>query len=147
MASLYFSERSFAYESCLSNLLCVDVHKSFLVATIIKPLPEFSLLIRRNASPPSTIPFLSLSNGCWITPVVMSVWNLPVNIGFLCSTFWKTKLNVTIANPKWVKAVKGNKMIPRIPNGLGICSEWGLCGKLYTVQTNPYPQGVYEIPV
>ena len=33
------------------------------------------------------------------------------------------EMNVTIANPKWVKAVKGNKMIRKIPSGLGICFD------------------------
>ena len=39
----------------------------------------------------------------------MSVWNLPVNTGSLYSIFLEGDINVTIANPKWVKAVKGNK--------------------------------------
>ena len=39
----------------------------------------------------------------------MSVWNLPVNTGSLYSIFLEDEINVTIANPKWVKAVKGNK--------------------------------------
>ncbi len=38
-------------------------------------------------------------------PVMISVWNLLVNTGNLL----EDDINVTIANPKWVKAVKGNK--------------------------------------
>lgn len=39
----------------------------------------------------------------------MSVWNLQVNIGFLVFNLLEDELNVVIGNPKWVKAVKGNK--------------------------------------
>ena len=40
----------------------------------------------------------------------MSAWNPPESTGSLSSTFWKSEeIRVVIANPKWVKAVKGNK--------------------------------------
>lgn len=40
---------------------------------------------------------------------MMSIRNPLVNTEFLSLIFLYTKSNVTIANPKWIKAVKGNK--------------------------------------
>ena len=38
-----------------------------------------------------------------------SAWNPQVNTGFLSLNLLEDDINVVIANPKWVKAVKGNK--------------------------------------
>ena len=109
MASLYFSERSFAYESCLSNLLCVDVHKSFLVATIIKTTSEVQPSYQKKR-------FSTFNNSI----LEFKQWLLDNSCRDVCmestGKYWvpvfnllEDELNVTIANPKWVKAVKGNK--------------------------------------
>ena len=94
------------YQTCCG----VDVHKSFLVATIIKTTSGVQPSYQKKRF--STFNNSILQFKKWLldnSMSVMSVWNLPVNTGFLSSTFWKTNINVTIANPKWVKAVKRNK--------------------------------------
>ena len=62
----------------------VDVHKSFLVATIIKTTGGgggANLPIKRKGFPPSTILSLSSSNGFSTMTAGIFVWNLPVNTG------------------------------------------------------------------
>ena len=86
------------YQTCCG----VDVHKSFLVATIIKTTsgvqPSYQKK-RFSTFNNSILEFKKwlLDNSCtgkyWIP-----VFNL-----------LEDEINVTIANPKWVKAVKGNK--------------------------------------
>ena len=41
--------------------------------------------------------------------VMMSVWNPPVNTWVPVFNFLEDDINATIANPKWVKAVKGEQ--------------------------------------
>lgn len=71
------------YQTCCG----VDVHKSFLVATIIKTTSGVDLRIKRSVSPPLTILFCNSKNGLLKTNVAMSVWNLRENTGFLSLTF------------------------------------------------------------
>lgn len=93
------------YQTCCG----VDVHKSFLVATIIKTssgvLPSYQKK-RFSTFNNSILEFKKwlLDNSC--RDVCMEstgkYW-IPV------FNLLEDELNVTIANPKWVKAVKGNK--------------------------------------
>lgn len=70
----------------------VDVHKSFLVATIIKTTSGVQPSYQKKRFSTFNNSILEFKNGCWTIPVVISAWNPPVNTGYLCSTFWKMKL-------------------------------------------------------
>ena len=109
MASLYFSERSFAYESCLSNLLwrrCSQIFSrchhhqnhfrssAFLSEETLPHLQQFILEFSNGLLDNSCRDVCMESTGKYWVPV----FNL-----------LEDELSVTIANPKWVKAVKGNK--------------------------------------
>jgi len=64
MASLSYDERSFLTMKVIYQNCCgVDVHKSFFVAQLSKPLLELNLPIKRSASPPLTIQFCNSKNG------------------------------------------------------------------------------------
>lgn len=45
----------------------------------------------------------------WITTALMCVWNPPESIAVLVYNLLEDTIHITIANPKWVKAAKGNK--------------------------------------
>ena len=93
------------YQTCCG----VDVHKSFLVATIIKTTSGIEPSYQKKRFSTFNNSICSSKTGLLKINAVMSVWNLPVNTGFLFSNLLEDEINVTIANPKWVKAVKGNK--------------------------------------
>ena len=58
---------------------------------------------------------------------MMSVWNPLADTGSLYLIFWKMKsMLVTIANPKWVKAVKGSKDDTSDSKWIGDLSHLGL---------------------
>ena len=100
-----FTKELFPMKVVFSTCCGVDVHKTFLVATIIKTTKgvQLSYQKKRFSTFNSDIRCFKhwlLENFCmestgkyWIP-----VFNL-----------LEDKINVTIANPKWVKAVKGNK--------------------------------------
>ena len=71
------------YQTCCG----VDVHKSFLVATIIKTTSGIEPSYQKKRFSTSTILSCSSKTGLLKINVVMSVWNLLVNTGFLFSTF------------------------------------------------------------
>lgn len=84
----------------------------FSLPQSLKQLVELNLPTRKDVFLLSTILFLNSRNGYLKMNASMSAWNPLVSTGFRSSIFLKMKsmlLNVTIANPKWVKAVKGNK--------------------------------------
>ena len=93
------------YQTCCG----VDVHKSFLVATIIKTTSGVQPSYHRKR-------FSTFNNSI----LEFKQWLLDNSCRDVCmestGKYWipvfnllEDKLNVTIANPKWVKAVKGNK--------------------------------------
>ena len=97
----------------------VDVHKSFLVATIVKTTGGIEHSYQKKRF--STFNHSILEFKQWLLE------NECHNV-FMESTgkYWvpafnllEDEINVTIANPKWVKAVKVTKMTPKILNGLG----------------------------
>ena len=103
------------YQTCCG----VDVHKSFLVATIVKTTGgiEPSYLKKR---------FSTFNNSI----LEFKQWLLDNHCRDVCmestGKYWvpvfnllEDEINVVIANPKWVKATR---MMPKIRNGLGICS-------------------------
>ena len=103
------------YQTCCG----VDVHKSFLVATIVKTTGgiEPSYLKKR---------FSTFNNSI----LEFKQWLLDNHCRAVCmestGKYWvpvfnllEDEINVVIANPKWVKATR---MMPKIRNGLGICS-------------------------
>ena len=87
----------------------VDVHKSFLVATIIKTTGGIEPSYQKRR-------FSTFNNSI----LEFKKWLLENKCLYVCmestSKYWipvfnllEDEINVTIANPKWVKAVKGNK--------------------------------------
>ena len=87
----------------------VDVHKSFLVATIIKTSSGIEPSYQKRR-------FSTFNNSI----LEFKKWLLENECLYVCMEFtgkyWipvfnllEDEINVTIANPKWVKAVKGNK--------------------------------------
>ena len=93
------------YQTCCG----VYVHKSFLVATIIKTTSEVQPSYQKKR-------FSTFNNSI----LEFKQWLLDNSCRDVCmestGKYWvpvfnllEDKLNVTIANPKWVKAVKGNK--------------------------------------
>lgn len=93
------------YQTCCG----VDVHKSFLVATIIKTSSGVQPSYQKKR-------FSTFNNSI----LEFKKWLLDNSCRHVCmestGKYWipvfnllEDELNVTIANPKWVKAVKGNK--------------------------------------
>ena len=93
------------YQTCCG----VDVHKSFLVATIIKTTGGIEPSYQKKR-------FSTFNNSI----LLFKQWLLDNNCHDVCmestGKYWipvfnllEDEINVTIANPKWVKAVKGNK--------------------------------------
>ena len=87
----------------------VDVHKSFLVATIIKTSSSIEPSYQKRR-------FSTFNNSI----LEFKKWLLQNECLYVCmestGKYWipvfnllEDEINVTIANPKWVKAVKGNK--------------------------------------
>lgn len=87
----------------------VDVHKSFLVATIIKTTGGIEPSYQKRR-------FSTFKNSI----LEFKKWLLENECLYVCmestGKYWipvfnllEDEINVTIANPKWVKAVKGNK--------------------------------------
>lgn len=93
------------YQTCCG----VDVHKSFLVATIIKTVSGVQPSYQKKR-------FSTFNNSI----LEFKKWLLDNSCRDVCmestGKYWipvfnllEDEINVTIANPKWVKAVKGNK--------------------------------------
>ena len=93
------------YQTCCG----VDVHKSFLVATIVKTTGGIEPFYQKKR-------FSTFNNSI----LEFKQWLLDNDCHDVCmestGKYWvpvfnllEDKINVTIANPKWVKAVKGNK--------------------------------------
>ena len=93
------------YQTCCG----VDVHKSFLVATIIKTTSGVQPSYQKKR-------FSTFNNSI----LEFKKWLLDNSCRDVCmestGKYWipvfnllEDELNVTIANPKWIKAVKGNK--------------------------------------
>ena len=93
------------YSTCCG----VDVHKTFLVATIIKTTKgvQPSYQKKRFSTFNSDIRRFKqwlLDNSCFdVCMESTGKYWIPV------FNLLEDRINVTIANPKWVKAVKGNK--------------------------------------
>ena len=93
------------YQTCCG----VDVHKSFLVATIVKTTGGIEPSYQKKR-------FSTFNNSI----LEFKQWLINNNCHDVCmestGKYWipvfnllEDEINVTIANPKWVKAVKGNK--------------------------------------
>ena len=97
------------YKDCLLYTSGVDVHKSFLVATIITTTGGIEPSYQKKR-------YSTFNNSI----LEFKQWLLDNDCHDLCmestGKYWipvfnllEDEINVTIANPKWVKAVKGNK--------------------------------------
>ena len=109
MASYFFHERSMTMKVTYQTCCGVDVHKSFLVATIIKTSGGIEPDYQKKR-------FSTFNNSI----LEFKQWLLENECHEVCmestGKYWvpvfnllEDEINVTIANPKWVKAVKGNK--------------------------------------
>ena len=106
------------YQTCCG----VDVNKSFLVATIVKTTGGIEPSYQKKR-------FSTFNHSI----LEFKQWLLENECHDVCmestGKYWvpafnllEDEINVTIANPKWVKAVNVTKMTPKILNGLGTCS-------------------------
>ena len=97
----------------------VDVHTSFLVATIVQTTGGIDSSYQKKR-------FSTFNHSI----LEFKQWLLENECHNVCmestGKYWvpafnllEDEINVTIANPKWVKAVKVTKMTPKILNGLG----------------------------
>lgn len=102
-------ERSLTIKITYQTCCGVDVHKSFLVATIIKTTGGIDPFYQKKR-------FSTFNNSI----LEFKQWLLENYCHDVCmestGKYWvpvfnllEDEINVTIANPKWVKAVKGNK--------------------------------------
>jgi len=109
----------------------VDVHKSFLVATIIKTMNGFEPSYQKKRFSTFNNSILQFKN-----------WLLENNCYDVCmestGKYWipvfnllKDDINATIANPKWVKAVKGNKDDTKDSKWIGDLLRLGLVRDSY----------------
>ena len=109
MASYLTQERSSTMKVTYQTCCGVDVHKSFLVATIIKTSGGVEPDYQKKR-------FSTFNNSI----LEFKQWLLDNKCRYVCmestGKYWvpvfnllEDEINVTIANPKWVKAVKGNK--------------------------------------
>ena len=110
------------YQTCCG----VDVHKSFLVATIIKTTSGVQPSYQKKR-------FSTFNNSI----LEFKKWLLDNSCRDVCmestGKYWipvfnllEDELNVTIANPKWVKAVKGNKDDAKDSKWIGDLFRMGL---------------------
>ena len=110
------------YSTCCG----VDVHKTFLVATI--KLPKASgLPTKKNVSLLSTVISGVSNSGSLIIPVLMSVWNLPASTGFLFLIFWRRIISgLLFLTPNIPGLKRATRLIVRMPGGFAIyiCAEW-----------------------
>ena len=104
----------------------VDVHKSFLVATIVKTTGGIEPSYQKKR-------FSTFNNSI----LEFKQWLLDNDCHDVCmestGKYWvpvfnllEDEINVVIANPKWVKAVKGNKDDAKDSKWIGDCSVWDL---------------------
>lgn len=107
--SIFSERRSIALKVVYQTCCGVDVHKSFLVATIIKTTSGVQPSYQKKR-------FSTFNNSI----LEFKKWLLDNSCRDICmestGKYWipvfnllEDEINVTIANPKWVKAVKGNK--------------------------------------
>ena len=107
--SLFFRKELLSMKVVYQTCCGVDVHKSFLVATIIKTTSGVQPSYQKKR-------FSTFNNSI----LEFKKWLLDNSCRDVCmestGKYWipvfnllEDELNVTIANPKWVKAVKGNK--------------------------------------
>ncbi len=125
----------------------VDVHKTFFVATIITTVGIQPIYQKRR--------FSTFNNQI----LTFKAWLLENNCRDVCmestGKYWvpvynllEDSINVTIANPRWVKAVKGNKddyqglQVDRRP-----VSYRAGAGQLHSLQGCPHPAGVYAVSI
>ena len=107
--SLSFQKGAMSMKVVYQTCCGVDVHKSFLVATIIKTTSGVQPSYQKKR-------FSTFNNSI----LEFKKWLLDNSCRDICmestGKYWvpvfnllEDEINVTIANPKWVKAVKGNK--------------------------------------
>jgi hypothetical protein len=87
---------------------------------------ELTHIIQKRDSLLLAIPFCNSSSGLLTITAIMYLWNLPESIGSLLLTFLKDIVHITVANPKWVKAIKGNKDDVKDPKWIDGLSHFGL---------------------
>ena len=129
------------YQTCCG----VDVHKSFLVATIVKTTGGIEPSYQKKR-------FSTFNNSI----LEFKQWLLDNNCHDVCmestGKYWvpvfnllEDEINVVIANPKWVKAVKGNKDDTKDSKWIGDLFRLGLVkGSYIPCKDSPYSQGIHS---
>lgn len=109
MTSYFIPERSLTMKVTYKICCGVYVHKSFLVITIITTTGSINPSNQKKYYSTFNNSFLEfkqwfLDNDCFNLCIesTKKYWILVFNL-------LENEINVTIANPKWVKAVQGNK--------------------------------------
>ena len=126
------------YQTCCG----VDVHKSFLVATIVKTTGGIEPSYQKKR-------FSTFNNSI----LEFKQWLINNNCHDVCmestGKYWipvfnllEDQINVTITNPKWVKAVKGNKDDTKDSKWIEIYSVLTCKRQLYSLQSYPYSQRI-----
>ena len=127
------------YQTCCG----VDVHKSFLVATIVKTTGGIEPSYQKKR-------FSTFNNSI----LEFKQWLLDNDCHDVCmestGKYWvpvfnllEDEINVVIANPKWVKAVKGNKDDAKDSKWIGDLFRLGLVKGSYmfpiSLGSHPHP--------
>lgn len=100
----------------------VDVHKSFLVATIIKTSSGIEPSYQKRRFSTFNNSILEFKKWLLEMNASMSAWNPLVSTGSLSSIFLKMKSMLLLLIPSGLKLLKVTRMTQRIRNGLEICS-------------------------
>ena len=132
------------YQTCCG----VDVHKSFLVATIVKTTGGIEPSYQKKR-------FSTFNNSI----LEFKQWLINNNCHDVCmestGKYWipvfnllEDQINVTIANPKWVKAVKGNKDDTKDSKWIGDLFRLGLVkGSYIPCKKNVFLENTQDIVI
>ena len=145
---LSFTKGAFAMKVTYQTCCGVDVHKSFLVATIVKTTGGIEPSYQKKR-------FSTFNNFI----LEFKQWLLENNCHDVCmestGKYWvpvfnllEDQINVTIANPKWVKAVKGNKDDTKDSKWIGDLFRLGLVkGSYIPCKKNVFLENTQDIVI
>ena len=145
---LSFTKGAFAMKVTYQTCCGVDVHKSFLVATIVKTTGGIEPSYQKKR-------FSTLNNFI----LEFKQWLLENNCHDVCmestGKYWvpvfnllEDEINVVIANPKWVKVVKGNKDDTKDSKWIGDLFRLGLVkGSYIPCKKNVFLENTQDIVI
>lgn len=145
---LSFTKGAFAMKVTYQTCCGVDVHKSFLVATIVKTTGGIEPSYQKKR-------FSTFNNFI----LEFKQWLLENNCHDVCmestGKYWvpvfnllEDEINVVIANPKWVKVVKGNKDDTKDSKWIGDLFRLGLVkGSYIPCKKNVFLENTQDIVI